>query len=104
MQDDALPATVSGDRYVRAVARYSARSIEARLELFLERAPLVPSLIVWSQTRFWRGLVQGPITVHRQSCEHLEMLSSDGLPELVAIVNEVLADEFRPETTVEGRS
>ena len=104
VQDDPLPSTVFGDRYVRAVARYSARSIEARLELFLERAPLVPSLMAWAQTRFWRGLVQGPMNVHRQSCEHLEMLSSDGLPGLVAIVNDVLADEHRPETTVGGRS
>jgi thioesterase domain-containing protein/acyl carrier protein len=104
VQDDALPSTVSGDRYVRAVARYSARSIEARLELFLERAPLVPSLIAWAQIRFWRGLVQGPMNVHRQSCEHLKILSSDNLPGLVAIVNEVLADEHRPEITVGGRS
>ena len=104
VQDDPLPSTVFGDRYVRAVARYSARSIEARLELFLERAPLVPSLMAWAQTRFWRGLVQGPMNVHRQSCEHLEMLSSDVLPGLVAIVNDVLADEHRPETTVGGRS
>ena len=104
VQDDPLPTTVSGDRYVRAVARYSAHCIEARLELFLERAPLVPSLMAWAQTRFWRGLVQGPMNVHRQSCEHLKMLSSDNLPGLVAIVNDVLADEHRPETTVGGRS
>jgi hypothetical protein len=32
------------------------------------------------------------------------MLSSDNLPELVAIVNEVLAEEHLPETRVGGRS
>jgi amino acid adenylation domain-containing protein len=92
VKDDPLPATVSGDRYFRAVARYSARTIDARLELFLERAPLVPSLMAWSQIWFWRRLVQGPMTVHRQSREHLEMLSSDGVLELAAIVNDILAD------------
>jgi len=44
------------------------------------------------------------MNVHRQSCEHLKILSSDNLPGLAAIVNEVLADEHRPETTVGGRS
>ncbi len=81
------------DRYTRAVARYAARSIEARVELFLAHAPLVPSLLAGAQTVLWRLLVRGPVHVHRLSCEHLEMFSPENLTGMAAMVDTILADQ-----------
>ena len=96
------PASGVSDRFTRAVARYSAPSIEGRVELFLARAPLVPWLLARSQTMLWRLLVRGPVHLHRLPCEHLEMFSPAYLPRLAAMVDKVLADERRPETPVGG--
>jgi thioesterase domain-containing protein/acyl carrier protein len=92
------------DRYVRVIARYSARSIQGRIELFLARAPLVPSLLARSQARLWRLLVRGPVNVHRLPCEHLEMFSAENLPRLAALLDTFLAAGPRMEPTVGGRS
>lgn len=99
---DVMEDLPKGDRYTEAVARYSASCIEGRVELFLARAPLVPSLLAWSQTMLWRRLVQGPVTVHRLPCEHLEMFSAENLPGLAALVETVLADQPRPMPPVGG--
>ena len=86
------PAT---DRFAQAVTRYTARSMDGRVELFLSRAPLVPAALARCQITLWEMLVRGPVRVHRLPCEHLEMFSPEYLPVLVAMIDKVLANESR---------
>jgi amino acid adenylation domain-containing protein len=92
------------DRFALAIARYTARSMDGRVELFLGRAPLVPAALARCQIALWKMLVQGPVRVHRLPCEHLEMLSPEHLPVLAAILDMVLADEPRLKAPVGGGS
>ena len=85
--------TGAGDRFTRAVARFSARCIEARVEFFQARAPWIPWLRAVPQIRVWRLLVRGPVRVHHLACRHGEIFSERHLPALVAVVNRVLKDD-----------
>jgi thioesterase domain-containing protein len=85
--------TGGGDHFMRAVARFSARCIEARVEFFQARAPWIPWLQAVPQIRVWRLLVRGPVRVHHLSCRHGEIFSEHHLPALVALVNRVLKDD-----------
>jgi hypothetical protein len=84
--------TEVSDRFTRAVARFSARCIEARVEFFQARAPWIPWLQAVPQIRVWRLLVRGPVRVHHLACRHSEIFSQRHLPALVALVNRVLKD------------
>ena len=85
--------TEVSDRFTRAVARFSARCIEARVEFFQARAPWIPWLQAVPQIRVWRLLVRGPVRVHHLACRHSEIFSQRHLPALVALVNRVLKDD-----------
>lgn len=82
----------SEDRFTRAVTRFTARSIDARVEFFQARAPWIPRLLAIPQAGVWRLLVRGPVTVHRLGCRHVEMFSPEHVAELAAMAARILAD------------
>ena len=84
--------TEDSDRFTRAVARFSARPMEVRIEFFQARARWIPWLQALPQVRVWRLLVRGPVRVHHLACRHTEIFSQRHLVALVAMVKRVLKD------------
>ncbi len=88
--------TKASDRFTRAVRRFSAHCIEARVEFFQARAPWIPWLQAVPQIRVWRLLVRGPVRVHHLACRHAEIFSQQQLAALVALVIPILKDDSPP--------
>jgi len=84
--------TESSDRFTRAVRRFTARSIDARVDYFQARAPWIPRMVAIFQAAAWRWLVRGPMTVHGVSCHHVEMFAAGNVAELAAKVRGILDD------------
>jgi amino acid adenylation domain-containing protein len=85
---DSPPAV---NRFIQAAARYSAQSIRSEVALFQATSPRFNLSLRASQAMFWRLLVRGPVTRHPLSCGHLEILASENIPKLAAMVDTLLA-------------
>jgi thioesterase domain-containing protein len=103
VEADGIPI-VGADRYFKAIRRFSAHSIAARVELFLARETVMERLMSLGLATVWRRLVRGPVNVHRLRCEHVKIFSPEQLPGLAAMVDAVLADERLTEPPVGGGS
>jgi amino acid adenylation domain-containing protein len=77
-------------RFIEAVDRYSAESIQCDVELFQAPSPTLAAPLKMTQAMFWRSLVRGQVNLHQLDCGHGEIFSSAHIPKLAEMAELIL--------------